>query len=365
MKNKMKWTSMTAHWSAIINFIRKFVRSARMVAIHLLVLWLPVSAQAEGESDYSWNLPVSGNIDLNALPEQQDMWSIKVVRGRDFDLARFSLMCLSENDDVFGKCRTRVPPDVYSQPFQNVPLRFTRQGSGETITLTVAGRFADYEGFAGAITNIYMPAHVIIKTWILREELKKIPTTGIWTAHLQMRSFRWWNSPIGSLVSDITLNVTDHFAENAAIYFPQFGTATPRVDLNLHRINATQMSGRANLDMCLYDGGTNARSLQMKIEGSNKSGTGFQVINNDSSDALDYDVSMNYEGRSIPVTRGTSFSLDNVDKAATRPVVLPGQRQAVRCVPAPLTLITQPFNIRDKSSGKYQGSLTVTMLMGT
>lgn len=72
---------MTAHWSAIINFIRKYVRSARMVAIHLLVLWLPVSAQAERESDYSWNLPVSGNIDLNALPEQQDIWSIKVVKG--------------------------------------------------------------------------------------------------------------------------------------------------------------------------------------------------------------------------------------------------------------------------------------------
>ncbi|HGH2049578.1 TPA: CfaE/CblD family pilus tip adhesin [Salmonella enterica subsp. enterica serovar Stanley] len=365
MSNKMKWTSMTAHWSAIINFIRKYVRSVRMVAIHLLVLWLPVSAQAERESDYSWNLPVSGNIDLNALPEQQDIWSIKVVQ-RDFGLGYFSLMCLSENDDVFGKCRTRVPDGVYVQPFQNVPLRFTRQGSGETITLTVAGRFANHdEGFAGSVTYRAMEDHVIIKTWILREELKKIPTTGIWTAHLQMRSLRWWNIPIGSLVSDITLNVTDHFAENAAIYFPQFGTATPRVDLNLHRMNASQMSGRANLDMCLYDGGVKARSLQMKIEGSNKSGTGFQVMKSDSADTIDYAVSMNYGGRNIPVTRGVEFSLDNVDKAATRPVVLPGQRQAVRCVPVPLTLTTQPFNIREKRSGEYQGTLTVTMLMGT
>ncbi|WP_249263904.1 CfaE/CblD family pilus tip adhesin, partial [Salmonella enterica] len=259
-----------------------------------------------------------------------------------------------------------VPDGVCAQPFQNVPLRFTRQGSGETITLTVAGRFANHdEGFAGSVTYSEMADHVIIKTWILREELKKIPTTGIWTAHLQMRSLRWWNIPIGSLVSDITLNVTDHFAENAAIYFPQFGTATPRVDLNLHRLNASQMSGRANLDMCLYDGGVKARSLQMKIEGSNKSGTGFQVIKSDSADTIDYAVSMNYGGRSIPVTRGVEFSLDNVDKAATRPVLLPGQRQAVRCVPVPLTLTTQPFNIREKRSGEYQGTLTVTMLMGT
>ncbi|EBM9478623.1 hypothetical protein GNT72_20920 [Salmonella enterica] len=29
------------------------------------------------------------------------------------------------------------------------------------------------------------------------------------------------------------------------------------------------------------------------------------------------------------------------------------------------TLTTQPFNIREKRSGEYQGTLTVTMLMGT
>ncbi|EDN6576885.1 hypothetical protein GQD63_004201, partial [Salmonella enterica] len=31
----------------------------------------------------------------------------------------------------------------------------------------------------------------------------------------------------------------------------------------------------------------------------------------------------------------------------------------------PDTLTTQPFNIREKRSGEYQGTLTVTMLMGT
>ncbi|WP_310793992.1 CfaE/CblD family pilus tip adhesin, partial [Salmonella enterica] len=31
----------------------------------------------------------------------------------------------------------------------------------------------------------------------------------------------------------------------------------------------------------------------------------------------------------------------------------------------PITLTTQPFNIREKRSGEYQGTLTVTMLMGT
>ncbi|MVR32679.1 fimbrial protein TcfD, partial [Salmonella enterica subsp. enterica serovar Bovismorbificans] len=41
------------------------------------------------------------------------------------------------------------------------------------------------------------------------------------------------------------------------------------------------------------------------------------------------------------------------------------QRQAVRWVLVPLTLTKQPFNIREKRAGEYQGTLTVTMLIGT
>lgn len=289
-----------------------------------------------------------------------------------------ALLCLSKDDPSNGACSTSMHWNTYYNPAKLIRLMFTDLKTGKTTTLALRGyresycryqRYAlDSGGGCVSMGRFYL--------WIPASERRKL-TVGQWTARLLMRLDgvdSYWSKdhlivsdpyPVGSLVSDITLNVTDHFAENAAIYFPQFGTATPRVDLNLHRINATQISGRANLDMCLYDGGVKAKALQIKVEGSNKSGPGFQVIKNDLSDTLDYDVSMNYGGRSIPVTRGVVFSLDNVDKAATRPVVLPGQRQAVRCVPAPLTLTTQPFNIRDKSSGEYQGSLTVTMLMGT
>lgn len=281
---------------------------------------------------------------------------------------RMSLLCLSETDTSNGACHTSSvwrAGNWKEGPESAIRLMFTDLKTGKTAEVGLQGyRFSwcqrvflySGQGCQAPEGGFYL--------WIPASERRKLPV-GQWSAHLRMRVEAWWHIPIGSLVSDITLNVTDHFAENAAIYFPQFGTATPRVDLNLHRINATQMSGRANLDMCLYDGGMKAKALQIKVEGSNKSGPGFQVINNDSSDALDYDISMNYGGRSIPVSRGVMFSLDNVDKAATRPVVLPGQRQAVRCVPAPLTLTTQPFNITDKRSGEYQGNLTVTMLMGT
>ncbi len=64
-----------------------------MVAIHLLpssgIREIPVSAQAESESDYSWNsASSSGNIDLNAPLNKQDIWSIKVVL-KDFGLVLF------------------------------------------------------------------------------------------------------------------------------------------------------------------------------------------------------------------------------------------------------------------------------------
>ncbi|EBQ0176549.1 TPA: fimbrial protein TcfD [Salmonella enterica subsp. enterica serovar Mississippi] len=355
MKNKMKWTSMTAYWSAIINFIRKYVYPARIIAILLMAgATLPQVADA---------ITVDLNYDKNNVPVITPVWS------QEWSVANVlgGWVCRSNRNENEGACEETHLVWYAFGAYSKIRLRFREQISHAEITLILLGSVRDacYTG----VINMNVAACQwgrSLKLRIPSEELAKIPTSGTWKATLVLDYLQWGgDDPLGTSTTDITLNVTDHFAENAAIYFPQFGTATPRVDLNLHRMNASQMSGRANLDMCLYDGGVKARSLQMKIEGSNKSGTGFQVIKSDSADTIDYAVSMNYGGRSIPVTRGVEFSLDNVDKAATRPVVLPGQRQAVRCVPVPLTLTTQPFNIREKRSGEYQGTLTVTMLMGT
>ncbi|EKS4680005.1 fimbrial protein TcfD [Salmonella enterica] len=344
----MKWTNMMWCWLAL-----------------LITSITPLNVWADNYT-YNKNIPITQTQDISQPVENLYILHDEMIK---FDVTnRESLLCLSGDDPSNGACPTRSRWGDYAwkeAAESAIRLMFTDLKTGKTTELALQGyRYSHcYKIFLDDSSSCQTPAGGFY-LWIPASERRKLPV-GQWSAHLRMRVEAWWHIPIGSLVSDITLNVTDHFAENAAIYFPQFGTATPRVDLNLHRINATQMSGRANLDMCLYDGGMKARALQIKVEGSNKSGPGFQVIKNDLSDTLDYDVSMNYGGRSIPVTRGVVFSLDNVDKAATRPVVLPGQRQAVRCVPAPLTLTTHPFNIREKRSGEYQGSLTVTMLMGT
>ncbi|EBU8873592.1 fimbrial protein TcfD [Salmonella enterica subsp. enterica serovar Seattle] len=345
----MKWASMTWYWLLLV---------AMCIA--------PLNVWAD-HFTYNKYIPITQTQDISQSVEDLYILRNENIKFEDNTMNRGSLLCLSENDPSNGACSTRSlwgHNVTVAGKFSAIRLMFTDLKTGKKAEVALQGYrssscgdyFLDSGGGCAYSWGYYL--------WIPASERRKLPI-GQWSAHLQMRAEAWWHIPIGSLVSDITLNVTDHFAENAAIYFPQFGTATPRVDLNLHRLNASQMSGRANLDMCLYDGGVKARSLQMKIEGSNKSGTGFQVIKSDSADTIDYAVSMNYGGRSIPVTRGVEFSLDNVDKAATRPVLLPGQRQAVRCVPVPLTLTTQPFNIRQKRSGEYQGTLTVTMLMGT
>ncbi|EIP6687082.1 fimbrial protein TcfD [Salmonella enterica] len=350
MNNEMKWTNMTWCWLAL-----------------LITGITPLNVWADNYT-YNKNIPITQTQDISQPVEDLYILHDETETIKFDGTNRISLLCLSKTDTSNGACHTSSEwfADAWKEgPESAIRLMFTDLKTGKTAEVGLQGYRSDNCGkhflYIGRKCSIPEGGFYL---WIPASERRKLPV-GQWSAHLRMRVEAWWHIPIGSLVSDITLNVTDHFAENAAIYFPQFGTATPRVDLNLHRINATQMSGRANLDMCLYDGGMKARALQIKVEGSNKSGPGFQVIKNDLSDTLDYDVSMNYGGRSIPVTRGVVFSLDNVDKAATRPVVLPGQRQAVRCVPAPLTLTTHPFNIREKRSGEYQGSLTVTMLMGT
>ncbi|EHQ6509477.1 fimbrial protein TcfD, partial [Salmonella enterica subsp. enterica serovar Worthington] len=352
MSNKMKWTKIN-------HYLHPKICSACAI---LLMAGATLPQVADAETTYDRTSTVDLNYDRSNVLGFERMFEQYI------NTNYLGWVCRSNSNENEGACDD-TNLIWHKRGVTKIRLRFREQISHAETTLILdahAGGPCGYFTINGAINCVYPSNYVT--AGISAEELAKIPKAGIWKATLVLDVHRWpdgKDGKVGVWTTDITLNVTDHFAENAAIYFPQFGTATPRVDLNLHRMNASQMSGRANLDMCLYDGGVKARSLQMKIEGSNKSGTGFQVIKSDSADTIDYAVSMNYGGRSIPVTRGVEFSLDNVDKAATRPVVLPGQRQAVRCVPVPLTLTTQPFNIREKRSGEYQGTLTVTMLMGT
>ncbi|MGK9616956.1 CfaE/CblD family pilus tip adhesin, partial [Salmonella enterica subsp. enterica] len=47
------------------------------------------------------------------------------------------------------------------------------------------------------------------------------------------------------------------------------------------------------------------------------------------------------------------------NKGVLRRVVLPGQRNSVLCVPAPMELITPSFTLSSKTAGRYRGTLRI------
>ncbi|MDI5591795.1 fimbrial protein TcfD, partial [Salmonella enterica subsp. enterica serovar Montevideo] len=92
MSNKMKWTSMTAYWSAIINFIRKYVYPARIIAILLMAgATLPQVADA---------ITVDLNYDKNNVPVITPVWS------QEWSVANVlgGWVCRSNRNENEGAC---------------------------------------------------------------------------------------------------------------------------------------------------------------------------------------------------------------------------------------------------------------------
>lgn len=329
----------------------------------LAVLWLPGPVRAD-EGAYSWNLPVTADMDLSSLPEKVDMWGITVDNFPDKSPAGtyFSFVCQSDSVDVTGKCRT-VP--VWQQAMQNVPLRFSRLGGDETVALTVTGIFGnggcgENDGFTGSASGLYCSSgdtRAYIRTWLPREELKKIPSPGVWTAHLQMQSIEWYNKTVGTLVSDITLNVSD--SSTLQVYVPHPSVALP--------VPRTGRSPEAvDVDTCLYDGYDN-RSHRYELtltDQTGGSGSDFVLNNVAHPDAppLHYTVSAGTPGLGggmdtlMPGKLSTYSGMDRVP--ALGKVMIRGRE--VSCVQWPVRLKLQPFRPLSQTPGEYQGQLNIT-----
>jgi len=157
---------------------------------------------------------------------------------------------------------------------------------------------------------------------------------------------------------------------------PAFGSATPRVDLNLRTKPLStapggEVSGQSNIDMCLYDG-YNSNSPWLKVtlaDQQNVAGRAadvFSVSRDGSSataaaDRIDYRITLNYNNQPQKVNNGQAITLTGVNTALIRPVVLPGIPFPVVCTPAPLTLDVLPFAKLSKAAGHFTGTLRVTL----
>ncbi|KVX22440.1 pilin protein [Burkholderia ubonensis] len=206
------------------------------------------------------------------------------------------------------------------------------------------------------------------------EELKKIPTGGIWKANLLLNLRQWADAGISRptiavFKAAIKLNVTDK--NNIQVYLPEFTNATPVVDLKLRTLpNGSRLSGTSNVDMCLYDG-YNSQSTWFDVTASDgltidrrDKGSYSVLLESDKSGAyasrIDYNASLTYAGKKIVLPNNETVRLQGVNNSAGRTVSLPGIPVPVVCTPTPLTLETPEFQSVWKRPGKYSNKLTIT-----
>ncbi|EEU1439707.1 CfaE/CblD family pilus tip adhesin [Escherichia coli] len=216
----------------------------------------------------------------------------------------------------------------------------------------------------------YLATAKPVTLYLEQAEMKKLPIGGVWEGAVKLR----FTTPGTDYVADITLNTLD--PNHIDIFFPEFAHATPRVQLDLHPTGSVNGSNYAQdlttLDMCLYDGfNGNAISYEIQLKDEGRPAAGrrdgdFSIYrqggtSTDASERIDYRVKMyNPEtGGQIDVRNNENMVWNSINLKRVRPVVLPGIRYAVMCVPTPLTLAVEKFSVMDKQAGYYMGKLSV------
>ncbi|WP_419246413.1 CfaE/CblD family pilus tip adhesin [Serratia sp. NFX21] len=304
---------------------------------------------------------------------------------------RNTWLCQSQSNSLEGACSTEARWVYDSWKTTAITLTFTEQRSNLSTQLRLtaymeATRASDLCTSYSALTPLDAAPHrscedgstfseKAITAYLPQTELAKLPVGGIWKARLVLNETQW--SPyikLATFSADITLDVTDK--NNGAIYLPAFGSATPRVDLNLRTQPLStapggEVSGQANIDMCLYDG-YNSNSPWLKVALSDlQTVTGrptdvFSLRRDGSSgtvaaDRVDYRITLNYNNQPQTVNNGQDITLASVNSTLIRPVVLPGIAFPVICTPTPLTLNVLPFAKLSKAAGHFSGTLRVTL----
>jgi hypothetical protein len=174
-------------------------------------------------------------------------------------------------------------------------------------------------------------------------------------------------------------NVINISTYNPTIFFPTSRFSTPIINLDFsHRPGSQKnVSGRASLDMCLYDGNnsvSNRVSLRFQDEGASGRPAGqFSLYlegadENKAKNRLDYQVSVlnPTTGAQQNVANGSEIIWDGVNQRnIQRQVILPGIPGVSLCVPAPITLVTSPFIMEDKTAGRYSGMLRIIYMPTT
>jgi len=201
----------------------------------------------------------------------------------------------------------------------------------------VAGERPLWRSVGGWCVEFEPPAGTGAQLRLAATELGKL-VAGRWDAKLELHLRA---DPAGPVLATYTfiieLEITDR--DRVSIYFPEYDQATPHVGLNVkyNPVSTPSLSGRRDLDMCLYDGlGSQSPYLEISVTDT---------------------------GRPAPGRPPERFSVWN--SAELRLVVLPGMSLPVYCVPTPLTLEVPRVDASSKTEGYYQGNLTIVLNVPT
>lgn len=331
--------------------------------------------------------------DRSTSPGDLELWAPRVVLGFEQQgtsgYGELFLTCASSSSAATGRCPTQDTLENATNAVSRIPVRFTERRSGTQVELEFTadimradGTPACHSGYwSGQLRPIWSSVSGTCagkgrvgtggSMRLDSAQLQRL-VAGQWTGRLELTLRKPPHQHLASYAFSFEFTITDHDA--VAIYFPAFDQITPHVGLNLgYDPIAQTVAGRALLDMCLYDGlGSQSEYLGVTVRDTGPrppGGRGYSVWHqdggSDSSQRLDYTITLGHAGAHLPMANNVERQLRGIDSAQLRPVVLPGMSQTVFCVPTPLTLDTPPVPVSSKRPGYYSGDLQVELRLPT
>ncbi|RLK56025.1 CblD-like pilus biogenesis initiator [Stenotrophomonas rhizophila] len=368
-----------------------------IMALSILVgTVLPAKAQRPPEvSPSDKHERIALTYDRSVMPGDQILFPARTILAHSYaegdGYGGVYMVCRSNSDPSHGRCPTADTGEPVGSGSE-IPLRFRERRSGLTVELSVRGHLSRIERTQNCFRDWWQPARYPLSSstsavcvvdkpvgtgaeiTLPSSELAKL-VAGRWDATLELTLQRE-GGRLASYTFTFDLTITDH--DRVSIYFPQYDQATPHVGLNVkyNPVGTPSLSGRRDLDMCLYDGlGSQSPYLEISVTDTGRPAPGrpperFSVwnaaaIGSDERDRLDYTVTLRHAGVPIRMQNGRLEPLNGIDSAELRLVVLPGMALPVYCVPTPLTLEVPRVDASSKTEGYYQGNLTIVLNVPT
>lgn len=357
-----------------------------MKRILLSVLFSVISFQSLAVNDQepvAQTRTVNITADRSSLPTgKRFIFTNELVAFNNSDYSKYGrsgFVCKSSSDTKNGMCPSTQTWGL-RQEETSISLRFTESRSRMTRDLIVKGygtvlyqnnspcspsilSFGSVSMIRCSNSDTFWAGYQLT-LYFDQSELSKLPVGGIWTAQLLLDYRQWRNIYKVTYTIDFTINLTDK--KNIQVWLPQFGKATPQVDLNITPFHGGGLKGKNVVDMCFYDGySTNSSNLLLQFYDDDGTGSGsdtFRLTSTDGVNKLPYKVSLAFQGQhseslinNQPRTlRGNSLP---VNWERILPVNLPDIPVPVLCWPATLTLSADlPEN---QPAGNYRGQLIV------